>query len=67
MKFIYFLKNLFTGFRPYNFTNKHLQEKPQQQNSLSLEKKLSKRKRFMSKHRYTHTTKKWDIGNTYKK
>lgn len=66
MNFIYYFKNLFTGFRPYNFTNKYLQKK-QQQNNVSPQEKSQKQKRFMSKHRYTHTTKKWDIGNMYKK
>ena len=66
MKFVYHFKNLFTGFRPYNFTNKHSQEK-QKQDNVSLQKKSQKQKKSISKHRYTHTTKKWDIGNTYKK
>jgi hypothetical protein len=65
MTFFDFLENLFIGFRPYNFVSKHLQAKSKRSNNLHKENKPQKK--FMSKHRYTHTTKKWDIGNTYKK
>lgn len=61
MTFLQFLKNLFTGFRPYNFVSKRLRARPQQQNSLH--SRSRPQKKFMSKHRYTHTTQKWNIGN----
>ncbi|MEK7587081.1 MAG: hypothetical protein AAB453_04395 [Patescibacteria group bacterium] len=70
MKLIYYLKNLFTGYRPYRFTHQCPREKPQQQDNLSQQEKSSRQKRqkrFMSKHRYTHTTHNWNIGNTHKK
>jgi len=65
MTFLNFLENLFTGFRPYNFISRRLRARPQQPNNLHQQNKPQKK--FMSKHRYTHTTKKWNIGNTYKK
>jgi len=46
MKFLNYLKNLFTGFRPYNFTNKHSQEK-QQKSYLSQQTKSPKQKKFI--------------------
>lgn len=61
MSFLNFLDHLFTGFRPYNFVSKRLRARPQQEKHLHLENKPHKR--FMSKHRYTHTTHKWNIGN----
>lgn len=63
MRFFNFLENLFTGFRPYNFVLKRLRARPHRQNnSLSQDRP---QRRFMSKHRYTHTTKKWGIGNMH--
>ncbi len=57
-------KNLFTGFRPYNFVSKRLRARPQGLKHLHSQDKPQRK--FMSKHRYTHTTKKWNIGNTHK-
>jgi len=68
MTFLQYLKNLFTGYRPYNFVSKRLRARPQQKNNSNFKHTQRKpQKRFMSKHRYTHTTHKWNIGNTDKK
>ena len=61
MSLFSFLKNLFTGFRPYNFVSKRMRAQPPEQKHLHLQDKPQKK--FTSKHRYTHTTKKWNIGN----
>ena len=66
MNLVYYFKNLFTGFRSYSFMQKRLRARPQQQNNLSQNKTVVKKK-FMSKHRYTHTSHKWNIGKPYKK
>jgi len=60
MKFLEYFKNLFTGFRPYNFVSKRLWAQPQKEKSFVSH---SKPKHRYTKHRYTHTTKKWNIGN----
>lgn len=53
------LKNLFINLRPYNFVSKYIQKTTAPKKVYS--NKI--RKKFTSKHRYTHTTKKWrDIG-----
>ena len=59
MTFLNDFKNLFTGFRPYNFVLKRLRARPQKQNQQNKPQK----KKYMSEHRYTHTTRKWSIGN----
>ena len=56
MLFLNFFENLFTGFRPYRFVLRRLRARPQQQKNKS-------QKQLMSKHRYTHTTRNWTIGN----
>lgn len=63
MSFFNFLENLFTGFRPYNFIRR-LRARSQGQKNLHPQDKPQKKK-FMSKHRYTHTTRKWNIGNMH--
>ena len=60
MTFLNFLENLFTGCRPYNFVRR-LRAQPHKEKHLHPQNKPHKK--FMSKHRYSHTTKKWDIGN----
>ncbi len=59
MTFLNFLENLFTGFRPYNFVRRLRARPPKEKH---LHSQNNSHKRFMSKHRYSHTTKKWDIG-----
>lgn len=59
MTFLLFFKNLFSGFRPYRFVLKRLRARPQQN-----QQNKPQKKKFMSRHRYTHTTNKWNIGNT---
>ena len=61
MIFLNHFENLFSGFRPYNFVSKRLRARPQEQKHLHSQDKPHKR--FMFKHRYTHTTHKWNIGN----
>lgn len=65
MKLLNYLKNLFTGFRPYSFIQKRLWARQQQLNNLHSQRKPHRK--FMTKHRYTHTAHNWNIGNTHKK
>jgi len=63
MTFLQYLKNLFTGYRPYKFIPRHLRSGSQQQNYLFSQYKLDKNRKFMSKHRYLHTSKKKENGD----